>query len=318
MVDEYMLTEAEVSFIKLLEALDKTALHASCSAVTVSEPLHHPTAAAAAAAAAALAAAPAGDPEHKSKRCAACQTKSCCEDLVPECAVAGITSTAQGDCSNRGHATAASSSSSSASSSEGPGAEHSATLIRASSSELVFRVKSDCSITCVPDQEDCCQHAAAQDQSQHQGQKSDVMPSSKPQARSHASSHSSAGNGASMPLQMHRSSNESESSMRQASSGAAEASSRAGALEDASGDDSDQEWQGAACNMLSGDLQAAPQDMNDPEADSVDTVTKACDEEQAAGISHMQMLIATAKEVQVRGFCGVCLPSSFAVFGRLA
>lgn len=34
MVDEYMLTEAEVCLIKLLETLDKTALHAGCSAIS--------------------------------------------------------------------------------------------------------------------------------------------------------------------------------------------------------------------------------------------------------------------------------------------
>ncbi|KAL3141638.1 hypothetical protein ABBQ32_004870 [Trebouxia sp. C0010 RCD-2024] len=302
MVDEYMLTEAEVSFIKLLETLDQTALRMSCSAHAVTGPGQQPLAAAAAAMA--------GDQQYQS----ACgQSKTFCEEHVQECAIADITIAAPEDCRSKGHETAAASNSSSALNSEdASGGQQPATLVHASSTELVFQVKKGCKKAGCGTKK-CCEQAAALDQSQSQGQKPDTVPfRSASLASNKASSHMLRSNSASdrdpMPLQTHSSStamlknissDKSDSSTGPAFSDAAEACRSKDALEDASGQDSKQKWPAAACNLLCGDPQAAIQDMGTSEADSsMDTVTGSCDEQQEAGFANVQMVIKAGREVQ--------------------
>lgn len=302
MVDEYMLTEAEVSFIKLLETLDQTALHTSCSAHTVTGRVQHPLAAAAAAALAG----------HQQYPSACGQSKIFCEEHVQECAIADITIGAPEDSRSKGHASAAASNSSSGLNSEDAlGSQQSATLVHASSTELVFQMKKACKRAHSCDSKECCQHAAALDQSKSQGQKPDTVPftnaslASNPEARSHILLSSSASDRAPMLLQTHSSStamlqniasDKSDASTGQACSEAAEACNSNDAVGDVSGQDSEQRWPAAACNLPCGDPQAAFQDRGASEADSM---TGSCDEQQEAGFANVQMVIKAAREVQV-------------------
>ena len=237
MVDEYMLTEAEVSFIKLLETLDKTAQHIS-SAVASNQPEHYPR--------------------------------------VPDCAVAdtgGISIVAQEDSSSKQSTDTVSSSSSSSGSAsvseETFGPQQSNTLAKACSTKLVFHPLTDNVTASSFDEQQDCYHAAAlgwsraradcqgpgrhrdlgQDQCQDPfGQRSESRfeASSNPQAHRPLPPHSSASSHVPVPLQVHTSAssvtkdNMSSNSSLQASCDATPAPAANSTGKDATRWDSDQ------------------------------------------------------------------------------
>ena len=300
MVDEYMLTEAEVSFIKLLETLDKTAQHIS-SAVASNQPEHCP---------------------H-----------------VPDCAVAdtgGISILAQEDSSSKQSTDTISFSSSSSSSSsasvleETRGAQQSDTLVKACSTKLVFHPQTDNVTASSFDEQQDCHHAAALGRSQAQpdcqgpdrhwnlgqdqcqdpfGQPSESRfePSSNPQAHRPLPLHSSASSHVPVPLQVHTSAssvpkdNMSSNSSLQACCDATHALAANSTGKGATRWDSDQQWRVAACTLLY-NPRTILQDRDSPGRDSsLISVSEPRDDQQEAGISNMQILTVKAKELQVGG-----------------
>lgn len=295
MVDEYMLTEAEISFIKLLETLDKTA-------------------------------------QHSSSAFAPNQTERC--QHVSDFAVAdtdGISLVAQEDSLSKQSADAVSFSSSSSSSTasvlvETPGTQQLDTLVNACSIELKFHPQNDHISASSFAEKGSCHHIAALGQSQAQGpgqhclregqcqdppaepSKSAFGPSSNPQAHVPLALHSSASSH--IPVSLHRSasgvpktspSSKGDFSTTLASLNATEASVADSTGEGASKWNSDQQWRAAACTLLC-NPRVALQDRDDPGLDSsVDSASEACDDQQEARISNMQMLIVKAKELQASG-----------------
>ena len=305
MVDEYMLTEAEISFIKLLETLDKTAqLYSSAVASDQSEHCQR-----------------VGD-------FAAADTD-------------GISFVAQEDSSSKRSADAVSSSSSSSSSSAslleenyGTRQSDSITSVVACSTELEFHLQNHNVTASSFYEQEGCHHAATTSQPSAQaecrgvdrpwglgeGQCQDLSakpsesatePSSNPRTHRPLPLHSSASSHVPAPLHMHssasdapankQSSNE-NSSTTLASCDATEASAAKSTGEGASRWDSDPQRRAAACTLLYDPRvhKATLQDRDSPGLDtSVDCASEPCDDQREAGISNMQILIMRAKELQV-------------------
>ena len=297
MVDEYMLTEAEVSFIKLLEALDKTAQHNS-SAIAPNQPKH-------------------------------CQH-------VPDYAAAdtdGISLDVQEDGSSKLCADAVSSCSSNSSRSSASvleetfGAHQSDTLVNACTTEHVFHPQ-HVSASFSDEQHSCC-HAAALGQSQAQAEchgwhwglgesqhqdppakpsNSRFEPTSKPQAHRPQPSHSAASSHTPVPLHTHTAASgvpkdnffsKCDSSTTPASYDAAQASAANNTGKGLSRWDSDQRWRVAACTLLY-NPRGTLQDRDSPGLDSkAECASEPCDDQPEAGISNMQILIMKAQELQV-------------------
>ena len=305
MVDEYMLTEAEVSFIKLLETLDKTAQHNS-SAVNSSQPKY-------------------------------CQS-------VSDLAVADTdgTSLAAEENSSSKLCTGALSSSSSSSSSSASVLEEtfvtkqSDTLINACSTEPVFHSQNDSATAFSINEQEGCHHAAAPSQSQaHEADQADCQgpgqhwglgerqcqgpsaksptgmfePSSNSQAHRPLHLHSSGSRQLPVLLHMHNStcgvprdhlSSKVDSCTKQASYDAIKASTAHNTGEGASRLNSDQQRRAAACTLLC-NPRSTLQDRGSPGLDSsMGSASEPCDDQREAGISNMQMLIMKAKVLQVR------------------
>ena len=293
MVDEYMLTEAEVSFIKLLETLDRTIQHNS-SAVASNQPAH-------------------------------CQH-------VSELALAdthGISLVAEEDSSRKRSTDAVSSSCSSSSSSasvleETFGTHQSDTLVNARSTELVFHPQNDNVTAFSFYEQEGCRHAAPPSQPQVKAECQGLGgrcqdPSTKPsksiferssisQAHWPLPLHRSASSHETVPLHKHSSpsdvpkdnpSSKGDSGVKQASCDATEAAVANSTGEGASRRDSDQQGRAAACTLLC-NPRATLQDRDTPGLDtSMYSASEPCDDHREAGISNMQMLIIKAQELQV-------------------
>ena len=300
MVDEYMLTEAEVCLIKLLETLDKTALHVGCCAISPAvSTRQHPS--------------QADDAQDMPTCCLKCLSRSSLEaaQLCPHHAALGSGTFAQaeqcsrldpaGECSD----TTSPSCSSSSSSDEALSEQQSSTGAHASNSENVMHLHSGPGGDVVPDvqasripasaQQDCkADHAAS-------GEAREAV--CMPEAVRRLSLHSSASSLAPKPGDLQNPARSDDSSDSKYNGISRQAGPALGALDDtdfdrqALGLGSSQAQQAAAYTFLC-DPRGVPQPKGSLAHDGcLDTISESPDEVQAT--SNMLMLIMKAKGLQV-------------------
>lgn len=282
MVDEYMLTEAEVSFIKLLETLDRTAQHHS-SAVASHRPVlcHHDS----------------------------------------DCAVADLDAMSS---VSRKSTDADVSSNSSNSSSVASGsciAQHSDTHSSACCTQSMPHPQTVQVTASSADEEECHCHDAAQGQSQDQApgaqdvcqrweaqlqdanaKSPDSATEPKGSSSRHLPLHSSASSHAPVPAALHSVANarfKGVSAGKGGSSTNENTPGTTGASTGISRQDSGQEWRLAAYNLLY-NPRVNPQDGNDAGVDSIkSSAAEPVGDQQEIGMSNMQLLNISAKELQV-------------------
>ena len=279
MVDEYMLTEAEVSFIKLLETLDRTAQH------------HTPAV-----------------NSHQPELC----------NRDSDCAVADLDVMSPDSISKKSaKADMCSSSSSSSNASGSPVTQHSDTRFNACCTQAMphaqLTVSSADEQVCrrydeaqgqSPDQA-----VGAQDLGEAQFHDTSAKPTSsaiEPDAKfgssRHVPLHSSASSHALVPADLHSVANARFKDISASKGGFStndNASGATGASTGISRQDSDQEWRLAACNLLC-NARVNPSDGNNAAADSVlGSAAEPSGNQQEMGMSNMQLLIMKAKELQV-------------------